>query len=204
MLKEVLIFTGGALVGAACTYLAIKGKYERQSKEEIDELRKMYLDKCRKVDEIHKLEERKEELKDIIVKTQAKIVNDYLPNSETEEPDEEEDEDEENIFEAERIPPVEHPKDPYTISPDKFAYENRHYDKVTLLYYPQEDVLTNELYDYPEDQEDVDMTIGRDALTKFGEFEEDVVYVRNDRIGIDYEVILQPDFIHYIFMDEEE
>lgn len=76
----------------------------------------------------------------------------------------------------------------YTITPEAFINEQPFYDKITLEYY-DDDILAEALSE--EIITDINAAIGKDALTKFGEYEEDVVYVRNDKRGIDYEVILQ-------------
>ena len=60
---------------------------------------------------------------------------------------------------------------------------------MTLLYY-KDHVLTDEDNNIIEDIDDV---IGFDSLTRFGEFEDDTVYVRNDKYRVDYEVINDPE-----------
>ena len=77
---------------------------------------------------------------------------------------------------------------PYTISGEEFVNGNKFYDKTTLNYYDDgilEDEITEEII------EDIDAAIGMDSLTKFGEYEEDVVFVRNERLSTDYEVVRQ-------------
>ena len=187
MVKELLIFAGGVLLGSAATYLIVRDKYKREAQEEVDEVRSIYFEKCRRAESIRKMEDEKEEMKSTILKYgYSDLVNEDSEEIDTE--------DVEDQWEEEHIAPVEHPGDPYTITPHQFAYENRHYEKVTLLWYPSEKLLVSEIDGY---EEDIDAAIGDDALTKFGEFEEDVVYVRNDRLGIDFEVIRQPDDEHY-------
>lgn len=198
MWKYLLIFVGGALMGSASTYLLTKKKYESEAQKEIEEVRNIYFEKCRKRENIDKMNAKKDLLMDH-VDTMKSITSTY-GYSEEETQEDLEEPDEEDKWEAERINPVEHPSDPYSITPHDFAYANRHYDKITLLYYPSEEVLINEIEGM---EEDINQTIGKDALSKFGEFEEDVAYIRNDRLGVDYEVILQPKTSHYIF-DEEE
>ena len=76
----------------------------------------------------------------------------------------------------------------YSISPEQFTNEEPYYDKITLEYYT-DGILCEALSE--EIITDIPSAIGKDALNKFGEYEEDVVYVRNDKRGIDYEVIQQ-------------
>ena len=74
-------------------------------------------------------------------------------------------------------------REPYVISPDEYD-GNADFDKITLTYY-QDGVLAD---DNDEEIEDPDETVGEESLDHFGEYEEDIVYVRNERLGIDYEV----------------
>ena len=177
MYKNILIFAGGIILGAVGTYLItnkkIKDKYEEISTREITEVKQLYLSKCRKQDEIKKLNDEKERMMETIQANRYSVM------------DEEED-GEEQLREAEA--PVEHPDTPYVITPDQFVNEKRYYEKLTLLYYEDDETLTNEIDDRIED---IDTSIGAESIDHFGEWEPDVVYVRNDRIGIDYEVILQ-------------
>ena len=77
---------------------------------------------------------------------------------------------------------------PYVIHPEDFVNDRPFFDKITLEYY-EDDVLCNAISE--EIVTDIDRTIGRESLKHFGEYEEDVVYVRNDRTSTDYEVIYQ-------------
>lgn len=75
---------------------------------------------------------------------------------------------------------------PYVIRPDEFGQFDD-YRQVSLSYYEKDKVLTDEL-DNPI--EDVDMMVGLDSLTHFGQYEDDSVYVRNDERMTDYEILL--------------
>ncbi len=80
---------------------------------------------------------------------------------------------------------------PYVISPDEFG-EFEEYEIITLTYY-SDDILTD---DCDEPVENIDEVVGLEALTHFGEYEDDAVYVRNDRLKCDYE-ILRDDRQHF-------
>lgn len=73
---------------------------------------------------------------------------------------------------------------PYTISPDEFK-ELDGYTAVSLTYFA-DGVLADENGIIIDDVEEM---VG-DALSRFGEYEEDAVYVRNDAKRCDYEVLL--------------
>jgi hypothetical protein len=80
---------------------------------------------------------------------------------------------------------IERENAPYVISPDEFA-ERKDYDTVSLTYY-KDKVLT---YENDEIVKDVDGLIGRDSLNHFGEYEDDSVFVRDDELKRDYEILL--------------
>ncbi len=75
---------------------------------------------------------------------------------------------------------------PYVISPGEFG-ENSNYMQVSLTYF-SDHILTDEDRDIIED---VEGTIGLHSLNAFGEYEEDAVFVRNDRLKCDYEILLE-------------
>lgn len=72
----------------------------------------------------------------------------------------------------------------YVISPEEFGKND--YDAESLNYYA-DGVLTNS---WDEVIEDVDGFVGEDSLTRFGEYEDDCVYVRNEVLQTDYEILL--------------
>lgn len=78
--------------------------------------------------------------------------------------------------------------DPYIITIDDYNTTNSHYDKITVTYYSEDDVLADENEEIISDPNSI---IGEDALLNFGEGSDDadIVYVRNEKIAVDYEVI---------------
>lgn len=78
------------------------------------------------------------------------------------------------------------PYGPYRISPDEYG-DTYNYNTAHLTYYAGDDILADEA---DELIDDIDGTIGLDSLDHFGEYEEDVVFVRNDELKTDYEVFL--------------
>lgn len=81
---------------------------------------------------------------------------------------------------------------PYVISPNEFGTMDE-YETVSLTYYSKDNVLTD---DNDEIVDDVDEIIGQDSLKHFGEYEDDSVYVRNDRRKCDYEILLDESDYH--------
>ena len=86
---------------------------------------------------------------------------------------------------------------PYVISEEQFSHEAEAYDKVTLEYYCEDDML---MVVEPEEQAEVAYNVGREELIgdcwRLGQdwIEEGkdagAVYVRNDNMSIDFEVIV--------------
>ena len=75
-------------------------------------------------------------------------------------------------------------KRPYVIPPEEFG-EMDGYSQVSLTFYA-DNVLTDE---YDRIIPDVDKVVGFDSLSHFGEYEDDSVFVRNDRLKCDYEIL---------------
>lgn len=73
---------------------------------------------------------------------------------------------------------------PYVILPEEFDEEG--YETISLTYYA-DGVLADE-QNFPI--EDIEDTVGNEALNSFGKYEDDSVYVRDDDKGIDYEILL--------------
>jgi len=73
---------------------------------------------------------------------------------------------------------------PYVIPPDEFDMMD--YDTSSLTYYA-DGVLTDECNNKIDD---IDEIVGLESLKHFGEYEDDSVFVRNDKLKIDYEILL--------------
>ena len=82
----------------------------------------------------------------------------------------------------------------YMITPDELG-EFDDYDVVGLSYYEDDHVLC----DNDDNRVDFDVIGGKDMLENFGEYEEDVLQVRNETHRTDYEVYL----IHNSYIDEK-
>ena len=66
------------------------------------------------------------------------------------------------------------------------SVEEKKGDPLSLTYYADQ-VLTDE---NNEEVDDVEEIVGEESLTHFGEYEDDSVFVRNDRLKCDYEILL--------------
>lgn len=182
-----MIFVLGAAVGSAVTWKYVKDKYEQITQEEIDSVKETF-SKCEVKThnepgkDAHVRAERAKE-KPSVAEYAAKLREQgYTNYSNPETADnvkpgtgtgKEEDED-----------PMTLDK-PYTIPPEEFG-ELYDYEKISLVYYA-DGVLAD---DDDELVDDIDDVIGNESLKKFGEYEDDSVFVRNDRLKCDYEILL--------------
>lgn len=74
---------------------------------------------------------------------------------------------------------------PYVITPDEFG-EIEEYSRISLTYFSDK-VLAD---DNDEIISNIDDIIGVKSLTHFGQYEDDSVFVRNERLKCDYEILL--------------
>lgn len=80
---------------------------------------------------------------------------------------------------------------PYVISYEEFSEEHSDFSKTTISYFVGDDTLADEREEVIPDATSI---VGNDALTRFGDGSHDknIVYVRNEHIGVDYEVTRNP------------
>lgn len=76
---------------------------------------------------------------------------------------------------------------PRVISPEEFGTVPG-YEMVDLTYYA-DGTLTDDM-NVPMDETEIKFAIGKESLTHFGEYEDDSVFVRNDKLKVDYEILL--------------
>ena len=74
----------------------------------------------------------------------------------------------------------------YVIEPDAFG-EAEGYDEISLTFYADGTVTDDN--DRAMSEDEIEETIGKDSLSHFGEYEADSVFVRNDRLKADYEIL---------------
>ena len=193
-LKGVLIFVLGAAAGSLATWKLIEKKYKDIAQEEIDSVKdtfsKMkkneYPDKIedypdfKEFDDSDDVEEEPKPEQKIDRNNKPDIVEYAKILSETGYTNYAERQDKK---EKKGVEPVEDER-PYVISPDEFG-EKDGYENVTLTYYA-DGVLT----DYFDNViSNVDEVVGFDSLDHFGEYEDDVVFVRNEKMETDYEIL---------------
>lgn len=171
--KTILAFFMGATVGSIATWKFLKTKYELYYEEEDEEL--FEDDAEEDTDEaepapINEIDEKP----DLSVYTAKLKEQGYLQDVE-----------EGGTDDMEK---------PYVISPDEYG-EMDDYDLYSYTYYADK-VLADE---NNEPIEDVDQRIGLESLNHFGEYGDDSVYVRNDELKADYEILLDDEKYEILF-----
>lgn len=168
----------GAVIGVVATNQYFKNKYAAIAEEEIESVRELYRSKNDEEIDDQPQETDKEESvveENLSVREYATMLNQqgYTNYANIE-----------NDDSIEKNAEGVDVKKPYVIQPEQFG-ELDDYEIISLTYYADK-FLTD---DADELIEDVEALIGRDSLSTFGQFEEDAVYVRNDRLKCDYEIL---------------
>lgn len=182
MSTNMFIFAVGAAIGSAVAWLYAKKYYERIANEEIESMKEWL---ARRVEEQDKEKEDKSEtpvqnpaapsIKPDLMDYASKVRDlGYVDYSRRMEEKEEMDSEEEVDDTDDYI---------YVIKPEIFGEED--YEEVSLTYYA-DGVLTDE-QDNPI--EDVAGMVGADYASHFGEYEDDSVFIRNDRLRTDFEIL---------------
>ena len=181
---NVLMFAVGAAVGSAVTWKIVKDRYERIVREELDSIKEVFGDT--QEDNREQVESEDDEYDDGFAQTVTHINWDEL-----EDLDEEDDEDATHEYSklasnytnekggAEGVD-----RAPYVISPYDFG-ELDEYSQVELTYYA-DGVLEDEDHNIVHDADDL---IGSDSLYTFGEYEDDAVFVRNEWLQADFQIL---------------
>ena len=194
LLSKVLIFMAGCGLGSVVTWRVIEKRYQQIAQEEIDSV---------------------------------KEALGYFKDSETEvEPkskDEEDEDDENNQFNRDTESAKEElahickeqgydyngiskkegeeemgENKPYVITPSEF--DENGYKTKTLFYY-NDDVVTDDRGKVLSENS-IERLIGKDSLTTFGQYESDSVFVRNDDLKTDYEILADERNYHEMFMGD--
>lgn len=164
-----LMFAVGAAIGSAVTWKLVKTKYERIANEEIESVKEVFSRRNKKEKEPEEIEH---ETVAHMLETKPDDVSKYEAMLEELKYNEKGENDMKNA-------------DPYVISPDEFA-ELDDYQTVSLNYYADGVVAD----DIDEVVENVGSLIGWDSLNHFGEYEDYSVFVRNDALKTDFEILL--------------
>lgn len=178
-LSNLLIFVVGAAIGSAATYFYVNEYHKKRADKEIEEMRDYYVGRYE-----HDEEENNEEPTEEDVRNYSNALEgwEYVNYAHKITDDEEKEE-------TDRV------DKPYVIPPKEFGELG--YREMSLNYYA-DGVLTDEDDDPIEDVVD---TVGSEFYKHFGEYEEDSVYVRNDSVKVDFEILYDTRNYYDIYQD---
>ena len=190
LFKGLCIFGAGVIAGAFVAARAVKEKYQQEAEEEIAEMREYYRELKKESTKVETAEddtkeeskeESKEDFKPIEELAEAEeIIKDrgYINYTHYNDTDIKENNKEERVDENEI----------YIIDPEEYGGENGEYDTATLTYF-KDGVLADEV------DEIVAYNIigGEENLQPFKDYPDcNAVYVRDDNIMVDYEILRDP------------
>lgn len=205
----VIMFAVGAAVGSAVTWKLVKTKYEQIANEEIQSVKEEYTDlmvKMKKklyesatyVEPEDSVEAASEEDdadypddddRDFTEKEKQqieyyKLTSKYRDGNTDNDAEDDENGEEGDEGEDDEVPYI---NGPYVITPEDFSCSPPGYNAQTLDYF-SDGVLADDW----GVKLDVDETIGEENVDRFGEYVDDILYIRNERTEIDYEVTRDP------------
>lgn len=193
--KSIALVVGGMLIGGGTATLILKKHYQRILDEEVASVKAAYKDlKKQNLDMLDEITQPKKSADkpltedDILNISAAKLISDqgYGGGVIEEEPPRfklyDRTTDNFNPADEERSE-----EDPYVISLAEFTNDEEDFDKITIRYFEEDDTLTEELRKETLPIE----SAGADNLLRFGvgSEDEDIVYIRNEQLKIDFEVI---------------
>lgn len=163
-IKYFVTFTLGAAVGSVAAWSFLKSRYEQLAREEIDEVREYYHQKSVESEQTDS-ENDETGFDEQTIEKYESLTKAYI--------------EQEGGSEAmtDVIEDV-----PYVITPQEFSSDDEYQSETLTLYACG--TLTD---DFDNPIEDVPAMVG-DAFDHFGEYEDDVVHIRNDRYKCNYEI----------------
>ena len=175
--KEPLLVGVGAALGSAITYFTVKKRFQAKADSEIEEMRRAYNSRLAELSERNRNKPMPDihELVAEVTKPAPEngIPVDYSAAKEREATPEEI----ETVVQSKPGPVLE------AITPEDFIAHNG-YDKVDVVVYA-DGIAANQSTDEILDAEE---TIGIDAVPRIIRGHEDVIYIRNNDLMIDYEI----------------
>lgn len=179
-IKYSFIFVIGAAIGGLATWQYLKPKYEKMIQEEVNEFKKDWSGRDDdeseseaeaedyKILTLEELEEKRDQLNEIR-KTYDNIIGENKYRK---------------VLEKGGSDVID--DEPYVISPLKFAEQDDDYEVISLTYF-SDGILVDDMGELIENPDSI---VGTEFPEHFGEYTEDpdTVYVRNERLMVDYEI----------------
>jgi hypothetical protein len=177
------MFAAGAAIGSAVTWKIVKTKYDQIVQEELDSIREVFGEKD---------SEDQEQTDEHDDEDGRKVKTKQINWSELEDLNEEDDKSDDlkeygalvSNYTSEEGGSTILAKEPYVISPYDFG-ELDDFHQIELTYYA-DDILEDDEGNIVKDVEEL---IGPKALYTFGEYEDDAVFVRNERLRTDFQIL---------------
>jgi len=183
MLDKITCVILGSLIGAGVTYILMQKHCDEVINEEVRQMKEYYAAKSKKNDEPVSRKDSPQAKEEIPLDDNVVVMNKI-----TNKPDRE---------------PVDYSKsegkegrNTLLITSERFVNEEPDYEKITLSFYEEDGVLADSFGDVV----DVERSIGFKAVSYFNLLHQDVIYIRNTDLKIDYEIVLE----HSSYRDEYE
>lgn len=181
---NVIAFAAGAVIGSAVTWKILDNKFEQRIQAEIETVKEAFIEMNRDDEQAEESDDEEEE---------ASEEYHQVNWDELEDLDEESDDELEeyagltDLYSSEKggAEKVE-VKKPYVIEPMEF--DENGFRTMELTYYA-DGILED---DNHEIVTDVDNLLGEGSLDTFGRYEEDSVFVRNEHLRMDFQILRDP------------
>jgi lipopolysaccharide export system protein LptC len=172
-----MMFVLGVAVGSVVTWRYVEKKYEQIAQDEIDSVKEVFSRRETEFTENTEARIKADNAKEkpSVIEYAARLREQGYTNY-SDMADEKPEEVKEESMSIDK---------PYVIAPEEFG-DLDDYETISLTYYADQ-ILADDNDEIVDDIEDV---VGFDSLNSFGEYEDDSVFVRNDRLKCDYEILL--------------
>lgn len=172
-----MMFVLGVAVGSVVTWRYVEKKYEQIAQDEIDSVKEVFSKREAEFTENTEARIKADNAKEKprVIEYAARLSEHGYTNY-SDLVDEKPEEVKEEPMSVDK---------PYVIAPEEFG-DLDDYETISLTYYADQ-ILADDNDVIVDDVEDV---VGFDSLNSFGEYEDDSVFVRNDRLKCDYEILL--------------
>ncbi|MFA5655147.1 MAG: hypothetical protein WDA37_00220 [Dysgonamonadaceae bacterium] len=172
-----MMFVLGVAVGSVVTWRCVEKKYEQIAQDEIDSVKEVFSKREAEFTENTEARIKADNAKEkpSVIEYAARLREQGYTNY-SDMVDEKPEEVKKEPMSVDK---------PYVIAPEEFG-DLDDYETISLTYYADQ-ILADDNDVIVDDVEDV---VGFDSLNSFGEYEDDSVFVRNDRLKCDYEILL--------------
>ena len=195
--KNILSFALGAVCGAAGTYFFLKSKYEKEYNDYRADLQDLYANKSGEAQTKRDEEDTRDEIVNKIntlvgaghgnedMTLYSEMYNDSHDKTYEVENNIMQ---KESMYEEDDFPSEE--DSPYIISEEEYADPIPANDKIALKYFIKDGILIDEL---SHEVMDINASVSLRNLKVLDTGESDVLYVRNETISTDYEIVVDED-----------